>query len=63
VQGKIHQKANKNGFGTCKPDRITVDMEGCKVQGLFKNQLSNKKTLSQQLISMRAAPGADSAGP
>jgi hypothetical protein len=32
VPTKKLQKANKNEFGTIKPDRITVDIEGCNVE-------------------------------
>lgn len=61
VQRKRRGKANELIPCTPNPDRITVDMEGCKVQGLWKRRQSNNKTQSRAIVAAAAMPGTDPA--
>ena len=61
-QPKTCQNANEIAFGTDKPDRITVDMEGWTVDGLQNRTQPNKWTESRAIIAAVAMPGTDPTG-
>ena len=53
VPRKTLKTANEINVGTLKPDKITVDMEGCKVQGLF-GRLTGRNATAEALSGPRS---------